>query len=186
MKIIDKESSSGKIIRALGMGIGITIALANKRTSYKITKLLIKEIFGLNKRPANIASYFLRLRKQKLVEIKKDRNCYKIFLTENGKEIFLRFNYEELKIKNPKIWDRNFRVIAFDVPETKRTARNSLREKMKELGFVKFNDSVWVYPFPCQKEIDFIANYWGIGKYVHFILARDITNRYSLERAFNL
>lgn len=186
MKIIDKQSNSGKIIRALGVGIGITVALANKRTSYKVTKLLVKEIFGLNKKPPNMAGYFFKLRKQKLIEIKKDGNCHRIFLTENGREIFLRFSYEELKIKNPKIWDRNFRVVVFDIPETKRTARNSLREKMKELGFVKFNDSVWVYPYSCQKEVDFIANYWRIGKYVHFILARDITNRDLLEKAFDL
>lgn len=186
MKIIDQESNSGKIIRALGMGVGITVALANKRTSYKITKLLIKEIFGLNKKPKNMPSYFLKLRKQRLIEIKKDGSRHKIFLTENGRGIFLRFNYEELKIKNPKIWDRSFRVIVFDIPETKRSARDSLREKMKELGCVKFNDSVWVYPYPCQKEIDFIANYWGIGKYVHFILARDITNRDLLEKTFHL
>ena len=78
MKIIDKESNSGKIIRALGMGVGITVALANKRTSYKITKLLVKEIFGLNKRPKNMTSYFLKLRKQRLIEIKKDGNYHKI------------------------------------------------------------------------------------------------------------
>ncbi|OGI67927.1 hypothetical protein A2738_03715 [Candidatus Nomurabacteria bacterium RIFCSPHIGHO2_01_FULL_42_15] len=186
MKIIDKESNSGKIIRALGMGIGVTVALSNKRTSYKVTKLLIKEIFGLNRKPANMAGYFSKLRRQKLIEIKKSGKYHKIFLTENGREIFLRFNYDELKIKNPKIWDRNFRVIVFDIPETKRVARDSLREKMKELGFVKFNDSVWVYPYPCQKEIDFIANYWEIGRYVHFILARDITNRDLLEKAFSL
>jgi len=186
MKIIDKESNSGKIIRALGMGIGITVALANRRTSYKITKLLVKEIFGLNKKPRNMAGYFFKLRKQKLIKIQKDGNYHKIFLTDDGREIFLRFNYEELKIRNQKIWDRDFRVIVFDIPESRRNARNSLREKMKELGCVKFNDSVWVYPYPCQKEIDFIANYWGIGKYVHFILARDITNRDLLERAFSL
>ncbi|MEK7072116.1 MAG: hypothetical protein AAB969_00945 [Patescibacteria group bacterium] len=186
MKIIDKESNSGKIIRALGMGIGITVALSNKRASYKVTKLLVKEIFGLNKKPLNMTGYFLKLRKQKLIEIKKDGNFHKIFLTENGRDVFLRFNYEELKLKSQKIWDRNFRVIVFDIPEKKRDARDSLRDKMREMGCVKFNDSVWVYPFPCQKEIDFIANYWGIGKYVHFILARDITNRDLLEKTFNL
>ena len=187
MRIIDKESNSGKIIRALGMGVGITVALSNQRTSYKITKLLLKEIFGPNKKPKNIPHYFLKLRKQKLVEFKEQNSgCTKIVLTENGRNIFLRFNYEELEIKKPKIWDRNFRVIVFDIPEKKRRARNSLRDKLKEFGCVRFNDSVWVYPFQCQKEIDFIANYWGVGKYVHFILARDITNREILERNFNL
>ena len=186
VRIIDKESNSGKIIRALGIGIGITVALSNRRSSYKITKLLIKEIFGLNKKPRNLPSYFLKLRKQKLIEIKEEGKYHRVVLTENGERVFMRFNYEELCIKEPKIWDRNFRMIVFDVPEKKRAARDSLREKMKELGCVKFNDSVWVYPYPCQKEIDFIANYWEIGKYVHFVLVKDITNRDLLERSFGL
>ena len=186
MRIIDKESNTGKIIRALGMGVGITVALSNRRTSYKLTKVLIKEIFGLNKKPNNVSSYFLRLRRQKLIDFTEKDDKFSIVLTENGKEVFLRFNYEDLKIKIPKIWDRNFRVIIFDVPETRRSARDSLREKMKELGCVRFNDSVWVYPYPCQEEIDFIANYWKIAKYVHFILASDITNRDLLEKAFHL
>lgn len=186
MRVIDKESNSGKIIRAIGMGVGITVALSNRRTSYKISKTLIKEIFGLNKQPKNTSNYFSRLRKQKLIDFKENGHFCKIVLTESGRNVFLRFNYEDINIKTPKIWDRNFRVIVFDIPEKKKSARDSLREKIKELGCIRFNDSVWVFPFPCQKEIDFIANYWGIGKYVHFILAGDITNRDLLERAFNL
>ena len=168
------------------MGVGIAVALSNKRASYKITRALVREIFGLNKTSKNFSRYFSRLRKQKLIDFKQDGDIHKITLTENGREVFLRFNYEELKVKTQKIWDRKFRIIVFDIPESKRSARDSLREKMKDLGCIRFNDSVWVYPYPCQKEIDFIANYWKIGKYVHFILASDITNRDSLERAFEL
>lgn len=186
MRLIDQESNSGKIIRALGMGIGISVALANRKTSYKMTKTLIKEIFGLNKEPENSSKYFSKLRKQKLICIKQVGNDHIISLTNQGNKVFLRFNYENLEIKQKKIWDRNFRMIIFDIPETKRNARDSLREKIKELGLVKFNDSVWVYPYPCQREIDFIANYWGIGKYVHFALAKNITNRDYLEKYFNL
>src|SRR3989344_577126 len=186
MKVIDKESNSGKIIRALGIGVGIVVALSNERTSYQIGKTLVKEIFGLNKKPQNIPYYFLRLRKQKLINFQKSGHSHKIVLTEGRREIFLRFNYENLNFKIPRIWDRNFRVIVFDIPENKKAARYSLRETMNELGCIRFNDSVWVYPYPCQKEIDFIANYWRVGKYVHLILARDITNRDLLEKAFNL
>lgn len=186
MRLIDQESNSGKIIRALGMGIGISVALANRRTSYKMTKVLVKEIFGLNKQPKDFSKYFSKLRKQKLLYIKQAGNDNVIALTEKGEEIFLRFNYENLEIKQKRIWDRNFRMVIFDVPETKRNARDSLREKLKELGLVKFNDSVWVYPYPCQEEIDFIANYWNIGKYVHFALVKDVTNRDYLEKYFNL
>ena len=151
-----------------------------------MTKMLVKEIFGLNKKPENYSRYFSKLRKQKLLYIKKIGGDHIVSLTERGEEILLRFNYENLEIKERKIWDRDFRMVIFDIPETKRNARDSLREKMKELGLVKFNDSVWVYPYPCQKEIDFVANYWKIGKYVHFALVRDITNKDYLEKYFNL
>lgn len=186
MRNIDQESNSGKIIRALGMGIGITFSLANRRTSYKMTKLLVKEIFGLNSNLKNSSQYFSKLRRQKLIKIEKIGLEQKIVLTEGGRRVFLRFNYDNLKIIKPKIWDGNFRMIIFDIPERYRSARDSLRDKMKELGCVKFNDSVWVYPYPCQKEIDFISNYWKIGKYVQFALVKDLTNRELLERCFRL
>jgi len=168
------------------MGVGISIVLANRRTSYKVTKEIIKKIFGLDTQPKNYSRYFSKLRKQKLIRIKEIGNEHIVSLTDRGEKLFLRFNYENLEIKQSKIWDRNFRMVIFDIPETKRAARDSLREKMKELGLVKFNDSVWVYPYPCQKEIDFISNYWGIGRYVHFALVKNITNRDYLEKYFNL
>ncbi|MCC6323343.1 hypothetical protein IT400_00975 [Candidatus Nomurabacteria bacterium] len=186
MRIIDKESNSGKIIYALGMGIGITVALANRRTSYKTTKLLINKVFGLNKRPKNLNRCFYQMRKLKLIKIEKIGDDNKVILTENGQKIFLRFNYENLQLNENKIWDRNFRMILFDIPEKNKRARDAFRLKMKELGCVKFNDSVWVYPYPCQTEIDFIANYWNVGKYVHFAIVKEITNKENLEKYFNL
>ena len=104
MRLIDRESNSGKIIRALGMGIGISVALANRRTSYRMTKILIKKIFGLNEEPTNYSRYFLKLRKQKLIYIKKVGNDHIISLTEKGEEIYLRFNYEKLAIKSISCW----------------------------------------------------------------------------------
>ena len=186
MRIIDKESKSGKIIYALGMGVGIAVALSNRRTSYKMTKTLVKEIFGLNTKPKNSGRYFSKLRRQKLISVQTIGDEDRLVLTENGRRILLRFNYESLGIKKTKIWDRHFRLVIFDIPEKRRKARDLFRFKIKEMSFVKFNDSVWIYPYPCQKEIDFIANYLGIGKYVHFALVKDITNKGRLEKHFNL
>ena len=186
MRLIDKESRSGKIIRALGMGVGITVALANRRTSYKMTQILLKEVFGLNKEPKNLSRYFSKLRQQKLISVETIGNEERLVLTENGRKVFLRFDYENLEVRKSKIWDRYFRLVIFDIPENRRKERDLFRFKIKELGFIKFNDSVWAFPYPCQKEIDFIANYLGIGKYVHFALVKDITNKDRLERHFKL
>lgn len=185
MRIIDKSSINGKIIRSLGIGLGTLATLSNKRASYKFTSEIIKEVFG-NKKTKNPKKYFYKLRDQKIIRLEKVGNEDRVFLTENGIKVLLRFNYEKIQIKQEKVWDRNFRMIIFDIPEKKKMSRNSLRNKIKEMGFVKFNDSVWVYPYPCQKEIDFIANYWNIGKYVQFALVKDLTNRERLEKHFNL
>jgi DNA-binding transcriptional regulator PaaX len=186
MKVVDRESNSGKIIRALGMGVGIAVALSNQGFSFNLSKELVKKVFGSDKSKRQLYSYFYGLRKQKLIEIKKCGEETQFFLTENGQEIMLRFSYEDMSFKKPTLWDRNFRLIIFDIPESKKYARDSMRQKMKELGCVKFNDSVWIYPFPCQSEVDFIANYWKLGKYVHFALVKDITNRDLLEKHFKL
>lgn len=186
MRKIDVESNSGKIIRALGFGIGITISLSNKRHVYNMSKILIKKIFGFNELPKNTPHYFNKLRKQKLISFEEKGDTCEIKLTEEGKQVFLCFNYEKLEIKKSKIWDRQFRMIIFDIPENKRSARDSLRKKLKELNCVKYNDSVWIYPFPCEDEINFIANYWKVGKYVQFALVKDLTNKEKLENFFNL
>ena len=88
MRLIDKESNSGKIIRALGMGIGISIALSNRRTSYKMTKILIKELFGLNKQSKNFNKYFSKLRRQKLIYIKEINNDHVVSLTDKRRRNF--------------------------------------------------------------------------------------------------
>lgn len=186
MQFIDQESIKGKIIYSLGMGTGILISLSNKRTSYKLTKALIKEIFGINTEKEKIKRDFYRLRIQKIISFKKIGDKHKIILTEKGKKIYLRFNYEKMTLPKKQIWDMKWRMILFDIPEKHKVARDSFRDKMKELGCVKFNNSVWLYPFSCGKEVDFIANYWNIGKYVHFAIVSKITNEDNLRKHFNI
>ncbi|OGI64372.1 hypothetical protein A2733_00130 [Candidatus Nomurabacteria bacterium RIFCSPHIGHO2_01_FULL_40_20] len=186
MKVIDKESTKGKILYALGMGVGIAVALSNQRTSFGLTQRLVKTIFGFQEDKDKIKRDLYRLRRQKLVEIKKVGKKHQLVLTEDGREIYLRFDYENLGLKKRKIWDRRWRMILFDIPNKMTKARNAFREKMREMGCVKFNDSVWVYPYPCQEEIDFIANYWKVGRYVHFAVVLHITNEDELCKYFRI
>ncbi len=185
MRIIDKESISGKVLRSIAIGAGILVVMSNKRASYQLTKALVKEILGKRK-DLNLNREIYRLRKQKLIDIKNTDHGEKIVLTEEGKKIILRFDYQNLKLKKKIVWDYKWRMILFDIPNTKKSKRDIFREKVKEMGCVRFNDSVWIYPFPCQKEIDFVANYWNIGKYIHFAVISKITNEEILKKHFNL
>ncbi len=69
-------------------------------------------------------------------------------LTQRGIwESFLRGNRKE---KIPKKWDGIWRVVVFDVPEVKKNIRDELRRGIRLYGFHQLQQSVWVYPYPCD------------------------------------
>ena len=91
-----------------------------------------------------------------------------------------------MKIEKPKIWDGKWRIVIFDIPKHKKRARDALREKLKELGFYPFQKSVWVFPYPCEKEIQFLVELFDIWPYVNLIVAENISNDIKLRKHFKL
>lgn len=109
-----------------------------------------------------------------------------IELTKRGVwEVGIRnyFKDEELKTKN---WDGKWRIVAFDVPEEKRIIRGELRRAVGLFGFTKLQQSVWVYPFPCDEFIELIRSHLGIRNDVLYITACKIENDEWLKKEFNL
>jgi DNA-binding transcriptional regulator PaaX len=47
-------------------------------------------------------------------------------------------------------WDGKWRLILLDLPENRKTERESLRYLLKKAGFVMLKNSVWVSPFPFE------------------------------------
>ena len=92
----------------------------------------------------------------------------------------------ELSLTKFKRWDEKWHIIAFDIPEKHKPARNALTAKMKELGLIAFQKSLWIYPYYCKDEIDFVAEVFNVGKYVHYIVVASITNDKLLRNKFNL
>lgn len=77
----------------------------------------------------------------------------------------------EIKIERPKKWDKKWRVVIFDIPEKLRGSRDSLRLKLINLGFIKIQKSVYVYPFPCTNEIVRLSKSLGVEKSVTIMVA---------------
>ena len=91
-----------------------------------------------------------------------------------------------MEIKIPPKWDSKWRVVMFDIPEKLRRLRDSLRLHFREIGLIELQKSVFVYPYPCNKEIEFILEFYNSRKYVCFILADEIDNELHLKRRFDL
>lgn len=135
--------------------------------------------------PSRIDNTLRRLHKQKLISIADQDGKIKIELTENGKRKVLAYRLEEIELKKEK-WDKWWRVVIFDIPEKKKTARNFLRKKMTELGFYMLQKSVFVIPWECRNEIDFIKHYYDVGSYVTLIKAKTFDEEDLVKNYFQL
>ncbi|MCL5784312.1 MAG: hypothetical protein M1142_03090 [Patescibacteria group bacterium] len=96
----------------------------------------------------SLAQAFKRLREKGLIELVSDEKLlYR--LSERGKDKALM---AALKMPGEK-WDGKWRLIIFDIPEKRRPARDLLRQKLKEWGFVHFQRSVWGSKKNCSKAL---------------------------------
>ena len=135
----------------------------------------------------DISKCFWRLRQKNIIEFKEDDNGnIRIILTEAGKKQVLFYNLDNLEIKKPKRWDGSWHIVAFDIPEKQKAARNALGDKMRELGLLPFQKSLWIFPYNCKNEVDFISDVLDVGKYVHYIVTKQITNDELLRKRFDL
>ena len=111
-----------------------------------------------------------RLHKRGLIEIIKRKNgVTTIKLTKGGKKKLERYKIDLLQIEKPKKWDGKWRVIIFDIPVKKNFARESLRRKMRNLGFYKLQASVFVHPYPCYEVVQFLRDYFGVSNDVEYL-----------------
>lgn len=118
-----------------------------------------------------------RLQKRELIQIKEEGGKTLIVLSENGKKKILQYNFDEISIERPESWDRKWRMVIFDIPESFKKEREIFRSKLKELGFYRLQDSVFVFPFRCEKEIEFMREYLGIGHHVLFLTFKELERK---------
>ena len=127
------------------------------------------------------------LKKKKYVEVlEQDGQLVKIKISGKGIERIKKFDLDGLKIEPMKKWDKKWRLVLFDIPDKKKTAREALRRKLKELGFYHLQKSVFVCPWECVDEILFLRKMFEIEPYVSIILAEAIDNEAVVYRKFNL
>lgn len=124
---------------------------------------------------------FYTLRKNKFIKCSHDNNGqYICRITKKGKEALHKFSLDNLVIPKPKKWDHQWRIIIFDIPHSKKIARDAFRRKLKDLNCYPVQKSVWIYPFPCLTEISFVANVFKINSFVDVYTVGDFDNTKAL------
>lgn len=163
------------LLMALGAGaiIGIVLLFPGMGWVYKEFK---KEQWEKARKRGQLKSAIKRLEKQQLVSWREKDGEVALTLTEDGKKKVLQYKIDEIKIKRPDKWDGLWRIVIFDIPEENKLARNIFRDKLKDLDFYRLQKSVFIYPFECKDEIDFLRHNLEIAPCVHYIVAKEIPN----------
>ena len=126
------------------------------------------------------------LYRSKLLEEKNNKDGTTTFiLSKEGERTALTYNLENMTISKHH-WDKKWRIVIFDVPEKLKKIRDSLRYHLKRLGFIKLQHSVFVLPFECRNEIEYLVEFYNVRRFVRFIEASSVDNELDLKHKFKL
>jgi DNA-binding transcriptional regulator PaaX len=174
------------LLRSLAAAGVISIALV----APKMTRLL-KEL----DRPAKsrtqlyrrISQGISRLERDGLVTVSGEHGDRRVKITEKGLALMEEIEFGDYAIPEPAFWDGKWRVIVFDINEKRRRTRNQLRRLLDGAGFVRIQDSVWIYPYPCDEFISLVRAHLksGVGEMRSFV-AEALESDKTLREHFRL
>lgn len=158
------------ILHLLGTLSLVTLAAASKGS---FAPKLLKTFFRARKfERRRLHQALKRLEKRGLVrrQQRDDGNEY-LLLTEAGERIFFYEKHRVLTLRQPGRWDTFWRIVIFDINENKKTARDAIRRHLRNLGFLRLQKSVFVTPYPCDEEVQFLQKFYESGGSIYLILA---------------
>lgn len=127
------------------------------------------------------------LKNQGQITVKnKHPNQFEINLTDTGRKIILKSSFDRLKIDKKKPWDGIWRMVAFDIPNKHKWARDGFRRKLVSLGFYQLQKSLFIIPFECEAELEFIGNIYNVTNYLRFIKTQHISNAQEIKKYFSI
>jgi len=119
-------------------------------------------------------------------EITEGNGMPRVRLTKKGEAYFQKILFDDVQLPEPKKWGGKWTFVLFDIPVQFSKAREALRWRLKALGFYQYQKSVWVYPHPCEKEILYVADYFGVGKFVEILSVNYLSKDKELKKHFEM
>jgi DNA-binding transcriptional regulator PaaX len=126
------------------------------------------------------------LEQQERIRIAEEKGTRVLVLTKRGKTVLNELSIEELAVQPPRMWDRRWRVVMFDIPMYKSRTRIPFREKIQDLGFEMYQKSVWVYPYECREEVLMVAEHYGVREYIRYMVVDEMSNMREFVKKFDL
>lgn len=126
-----------------------------------------------------------RMQNSKLVEIKEKEGIPIIKITDRGKQKLLKYKVDEMVLDESN-WDGKWRLIIYDVASTKRANSEMFRTMLNKLRFLKLQKSVYLTPFKCEDEIEYLRLLFEIGNEVQILKVGSLENEAAYRHYFGI
>lgn len=158
------------ILRTLAISGMISVALVAPKT-LNLLKKLDRGAVNRTNLYQRINQAIYRLECAGLARTTGARGSRRVMLTEKGRAMIETVHANEYHIPEPAFWDGKWRVVMFDIREKRRRTRSQLRSLLAGAGFLRLQDSVWVYPYPCDEFIGLVRAHLksGTGEMLSFV-----------------
>lgn len=184
-KEVRAEMRKTKVNNAIVGAIALGGLLAVSALASNVLGVLGKMKFSRQRRYQVKRSFSKMLDAGYIVLEKKNGVSY-AKLTAKGERFAALMNEGNIRSKKQKRWDGKWRVLIFDITEKRKNLRDKLRFTLSGIGFVRLQDSVWVYPYDCEDFIAILKIDLKMGKEVIYIIADRIENDGAVRRQFGL
>ncbi len=134
----------------------------------------------------NINHSFKRLKDQGLICLKETSRGTFARITQKGKEKLRQLEILDYKLKKPKKWDKKWRMLIFDIKEERKGTRDKIRFTLKRIGFLRLQDSVWVYPYDCEDLVTLMKADFKIGLDLLYLIVDTIEGDQRIRNFFGL
>lgn len=134
------------------------------------------------------ASYALQvLDRSKYLSIRRLQNGNaELRITKKGMRQARKLCLETIKLPALPVWDGKWHLLFYDIPVKFNAARMAFRDMADDLGMFPLQKSVWIYPYACEAEILFVADFFGVAEYINFAVADALFDEEVLLKFFEL
>lgn len=179
------------VLSALGLGIllgGTFLVTPNFPIIFAGIAGLIKDMTKKKFPESKVKRVLKNLEKSELISLEERNGEVYVQLKSGFTPLLLKYSLKpllDLK-KRKKKWDGKWFLVFFDVPLKQNNKRAPLRKFLRYIGFYPYQQSVYIYPYECEKEIALIKKIVEGAKYMSYVIAEKIENEKPVKIYFNL
>ena len=148
----------------------------------------ILEVKKENIKKEKISRTLQALEKRDVIWMEKKDKEVLVYLKDKGQNKVAKYSLKlllDFKLKKKK-WNGKWFLVFFDVPESQRVKRDYLRKFLQQMGFFRYQKSVYLFPYECEEEVKLIKKIVEAAKYMKYIIAEKIEDESVAKTFFRL